>query len=310
MENNLNSLFVYGSLKPHELAFEQISKLIQTFQSARLRNYEMYLRDGLPFIARSTNGGEVKGFLLEIDSKQKDLFWDYVTAFEGDSNYRLEDVQVKTETGTFDTKAFVGKKVGKGRPIRLMNTWDSAHDPILKNSYPLLHQNISKLRIRILDTEHDPQEYWEQMNTLLSYFLLLVSIVEHLTVMKYGGSKTLKPMERINQFQKSKAFQDVIVKLDIEKLIPKVKVSDSRSVEDSMSTDNHSKTLSAWYQVRSNLQHRGKMSLEDGILVHRSCVGICNFLLYFLKDNVHGIQDEWQNFLGQIIQPIPANFDD
>jgi hypothetical protein len=70
-------------------------------------------------------------------------------------------------------------------------------------------------------------------------------------------------------------------------------------VEDSLSSSNPEQVLLAWYQVRSNLQHRGKASLFDAKLVQKSCIGLSNFILEYLRLNVLEIEGEWEKLLGE-----------
>ena len=53
MDTLPQKLFVYGSLMPGELGYEQIENLIASSQEAELRGYSLYVRDGLPLIGPS-----------------------------------------------------------------------------------------------------------------------------------------------------------------------------------------------------------------------------------------------------------------
>ena len=104
-------------------------------------------------------------------------------------------------------------------------------------------------------------------------------------------------MVRIRKLQQSQGCLNAFRALSNEKNNPPIKVSDSRAVEDSLSSSNPEQALFAWYQVRSNLQHRGKVSLFDANLVFKSCIGLSNFLLEYLRINVEGIENEWEKLL-------------
>jgi hypothetical protein len=55
--------FVYGTLRPTELAHRQIRDLVQRTEEATLHNWRLYVRDGLPFITKEP-GHQVRGDLL------------------------------------------------------------------------------------------------------------------------------------------------------------------------------------------------------------------------------------------------------
>lgn len=294
-----STLFVYGSLKPGELGFEQIHHMVSEYRTAVLDNFALYVRDGLPIIKTPAPGEAVEGVLLHISAGMEDDFWREVSEYEGTTNYKFENsIPVSSEGKEYLTGAFIGRKMGKGHPEKLYSPWMSKLDPVFSKSFPLLHQDIAGNFLKFTDAEHDPRGYWDQMNKLLSQYLLLVSILEHLTVVKFGGSKKQEPMVRIRKLQGSPGYLNAFSALSDEKNNPQIKVADSRAVEDSLTSSNPEQALFAWYQVRSNLQHRGKASVFDAKLVHKSCIGLGNFLFEYLSQQVHGIESEWEKLLG------------
>ncbi len=238
------------------------------------------------------------GVLLTINAGMEADFWQVVTEYEGKTNYKFENsIPIISEGKELLSGAFIGRKMGKGNPEKLYTPWTSKLDPIFSQSFPLLHRDIAGNSLKFTDAGDDPTGYWKQMNRLLSQYLLLVSILEHLTVVKFGGSKKQEPMLRIRKLQQSQGYLIAFKELSNELNNPPIKVSDSRAVEDSLSSSTPEQALLAWYQVRSNLQHRGKASLFDAKLVHKSCIGLSNLLLEYLRINVQGIENEWENLL-------------
>jgi len=298
MPEHPSTLFVYGFLKPGELGFGQIEKLVSNYRAAELHDFSLYLRDGLPIIRRLAAGESVDGVLLTINVGMEAEFWRVVTEYEGTTNYKFENsIPVISEGKEHHSGVFIGRKMSRGNPERLYSPWTSKLDPIFSQSFPLLHRDIAGNSLKFTDAEHDPIGYWSQLNKLLSQYLLLVSILEHLTVVKFGGSKKQEPMVRIRKLQQSQGCLNAFRALSDEINNPPIKVSDSRAVEDSLSSSAPEQALFAWYQVRSNLQHRGKASLFDASLVHKSCIGLSNFLLEYLTINVQGIENEWERLL-------------
>ncbi len=299
MAEKMSKLFVYGSLKPGELGFEQIESLVSIDGVAELHDFALYVRDGLPVIGKPALGDTVSGVLLSIQVGVEEEFWTAVTEYEGTTNYKLENsLPVILDGKEFLAGVFVGRKMGKGNPERLYTSWSSKLDPIFSQSFPLLHHDIAENALKFTDVEYDPVGYWSQMNRLLAQYLLLVSILEHLTVVKFGGSKKQDPMVRIRKLQQSQGFAKAFSLLNDGKSNPPINVSDSRAVEDSLSSSNPEQVLLAWYQVRSNLQHRGKASLFDAKLVQKSCIGLSNFILEYLRLNIKEIEGEWEKLLG------------
>ena len=299
MSPSSSKLFVYGSLKPGELAYEQIENHVATAQTAEVRGYSLYVRDGLPLINQSSATESVIGVLLSVVPSAIEEFWEIVGNYEGTTNYRRDDfVTISLPDGDVIGTAYIGRKMNKGHPEELHGPWTSKQDPLFGKSFPLVHERIKETILSFADTEHDVRRYWDQMNGLLAQYLLLVGIMEHLTVVKFGGSRSLEVMERIKRLQTNNGFRASFMAINREPFNPPIIVADSRDVEDSLSSAKDGQVLEAWYQVRSNLQHRGKSSIFDAELVHKACVGLSNLLFEYLRANIEGIEDEWTNLLG------------
>lgn len=299
MSKQPSTLFVYGSLKPGELGFEQIQAMVSNYSVAELHDFGLYVRDGLPIIRKEAPGEIVNGVLLTVNAGMEEDFWQVVNEYEGTHNYKFENsIPIVSDGKEYLTGVFVGRKMGRGNPEKLYVPWTSKLDAIFSQSFPLLHREIAVNSLKFADAENDPGGYWNQMNKLLSQYLLLVSILEHLTVVKFGGSKKQEPMVRIRKLQQSFGCINAFQALSDEKNNPPIKVADSRAVEDSLSSSTSEQALLAWYQVRSNLQHRGKASVFDASLVHKSSIGLSNFLLEYLRMNIEGIENEWGKLLG------------
>ena len=86
MTEKLSKLFVYGSLKPGELGFEQIENLVSIHGAAELHDFALYVRDGLPVIGKPAPGETVSGVLLSIHPGMEEEFWTVVTEYEGTTN--------------------------------------------------------------------------------------------------------------------------------------------------------------------------------------------------------------------------------
>ena len=118
------TLFVYGSLKPGELGYEQIARFVYEFQIAELDGYSLYVRDGLPLIAKEQFSTGVSGYVLSIKNESVDDFWKLVFEYEGTTNYKFQDsIPVRVKNAEIMTGAFVGRKISKGNPVRLQHSW-------------------------------------------------------------------------------------------------------------------------------------------------------------------------------------------
>ena len=291
---NPSDLFVYGSLKPGELGFRVLKPFVESYDLATLNGFDLFVRDGLAMIASGTGNRAVPGFLIHPRTGMEGEFVQFVDAYEGTSNYSRKEVPVFVNGSVVMANAYVGRKIEQSHP-ELIETWTTRLDPIFGESLPLLHRRICTFKYENLDSTNMPTPYWVQLNELLGNYLVLVSILEHLLTVIYGGSRNLEPAARMKKFADSFETQIIISKLLRENLIPDFRVRVSSKVEESYTTDNPNKVIEAWYQVRSNLQHRGKSSVHDAKIVLESCVGLTNFLSEFLVSEVEGLKEDWEN---------------
>ena len=58
---------------------------------------------------------------------------------------------------------------------------------------------------------------------------------------------------------------------------------------------NPVKAAKAWYQVRSNLTHRGKSAFKENKILLTATIDLYNTLYFFLSDEVPGLNKQWGN---------------
>lgn len=302
-------LFVYGALKPGEIGYEQIEKYIESHTNGYIRGYRLYVRDTLPIVSQIDGAQDfVEGHILKVSQSHLRTFWETVKTYEGTSNYRLEEnVLAQNDQGDFLVSVFVGRNLRQGHPEVLNQPWTSFRDPIFATSFPLLHAQIgSRKPIRVTGDDNEIA-YWKQLNPLLSEYLLLISILEHLTSVKFGGSAKQNPSDRNRKLSNSQKFVNAFTFALEGGHIPAIHVSDSRNIETRTNNLEVSRALNAWYMVRSNLQHRGKRSFFDAQLVLDASIGLSNLILAYLEMEIPEIGVRWQECLGYRLEFISVN---
>src|SRR5688572_3668998 len=107
---------------------------------------------------------------------------------------------------------------------------------------------------------------WPKFFRAQMAYLLLWSILERLSALCFGPG--LEPMERVHRLHELQGIPEAI--LDHVKRIDKV--SDSRNPDTIYRLDcsNPKKCFDYYYQVRSNLSHRGKGVITEFHKVHES----------------------------------------
>lgn len=285
--------FVYGTLKPEEIAFYQIKELVEKIKPAVLKDYALYVRDGIPVIFQAHNNN-VDGFLLWSKKLEADEFARRIKSYEGERLYALKEVEVIYESNKINSLTHVGKNPLGSYAEPLDKPWSSASDPIFSKSFPSLFSQIKK----VVKNNFSPGpeiDDWNYYNDITSKYLLLITIVERLAFLYCGDTFTSakekengkidyndRIMKRITTLGTSEQFLDAFRTIESKGLISNIKVFDSRDARKSLSTKKPKEALEAWYQVRSNLQHRGKSAMQDVEKVQGSLIGLANVMSVLL----------------------------
>jgi len=291
-QNEVTPYFVYGTLKPSEIAHYQIKDLIDAIKPARLTNYALYLRDGIPVIFKTQNWN-VDGFLFWPKEGQQNQFKETLDSYEGERLYSLQKTHIMIDHEQIECLTYVGNHLLGSHVEPLHEPWSSKDDPIFSMSFPQLFEDIKECIDKDISTGPEIK-YWSFYNDLTSKYLLLITIVERLAYLYCGESFTLKDsngdkvifndriMKRITTVGKLDEFLDAYNEVNNLGNLYHVKIYDSRDARKSLDTRKPKEALEAWYQVRSNLQHRGKSAREDVKTVRNSLVSLANIIKVLL----------------------------
>lgn len=280
--------FVYGTLKPEEIAHFQIKEFIERCLPATLDNYALFVRDGVPVIFECNNW-KVDGYLVWPYETKYSEFELQVNSYEGERLYSLQEIDVTCQSNKIKCLTHIGKNQGKSHAEPLFEPWSSKDDPIFSQAFPHLFAEIKKL---INNESSDGPEIsnWNYYNDIASKYLLLVTIIERLAFLYCGEFFTTpeekngkvyyndRIMKRITTLGKSEQFLHTYENLSGRGVLHHINVYDSRDANKSLSTKKPKEAMDAWYQVRSNLQHRGKSAWKDVKIVQDSLVSLANIM--------------------------------
>ena len=306
-QTSVKPLFVYGTLMPGEIAYEQIAEYVLHYEEARLPGYSLMMRDLMPLVDKLDRADFVEGFVLTPKPETLSDFYEKLIKFEG-INFELADcICIENNSGEVEANVFKGVETDYGRPENLKyKRWSTRLDPLLSRSFPVLIQDIQEtVRFRppsFTEGEND----WNMKNRKISNFLLLSSILEHIWSLTHGALFAGEKGE-INNLLKSmagsKAYKSAYKSASNLNLVPYVSISDSRDVRKGpISTTKDSGALRTWYRIRGNSLHRGK-SGSDTEIVEDASIGLGNLLLFYLESQVPGIREEWNKIVPNL-QPI------
>ncbi len=280
-------LFVYGLLKPGELAYSFcIEKYVSEARPVTVRG-SIRLRDGLPLLDVSGRS-VVSGYLLRFYPTKSMEAWDTLQGFESDKHYRYGTVEVHVDDECVPANVLVGHRIDRGTAGESAESWSIVSDPVFVEGLAEVLAMTLETAPNGVASQPDGPNYWRMFFRLQATYLLLWSIVERYTVLRYGPR--LEPWPRIKQLNDDPVFQAAVVEAGAS---PRA-VYDSRSLEKVELRADGTKAGEYFYQVRSNLSHRGKSAFRDGQLVLEALVDLHDTMRRMLARQVPCFRGPWQ----------------
>lgn len=296
-------VFVYGSLRPGELAHRQIASLVGSTEDGEALAYGLSVRDGLPFMHRAA-GLTVSGVVLWAEAGRTEELLRRVRDYEGNDLYSERSIEVRLRNGKLiRAQTFVGRKPGRGRAIPLDGRWSSAEDPLFRGALDAI------AKMMLLHIEHvrpmpaDMNGFWDAFLPLQGGYLTLCTVLERYTTFVFGPH--LDPGERIKRLRDDSDALRAVSQANP----PEITIVDSRNPTATVNVPG-ARPFDAWYRVRSNLSHRGKAGFVDFELVERSIVGLHDSLRLLLGTQLPFNEHERHEFARaeRMLRPVYQRF--
>ena len=236
--------FAYGVFKPGELAFLRIKEFVRDCYPCSVKG-AMRLRDGLP-IASLSEDRLIHGFLILFRNGLEELAFKRIVDLEPDKQYHW--VTVEMESGL--ANLLEGKSPMKGS-VEAEGDWSGIQDPLFTAAIEVVTET--------LEANREPDFNMKPLFKLEMAYLLLWTSIERYASLRYHLKD--KATEKIWQIADEPAFCNAL----------KRNVNGSRTVQRAddptksclLTPDRPKKTLEDYYQLRSNLVHRGKGVFSD-----------------------------------------------
>ncbi|MEU7779141.1 hypothetical protein [Micromonospora parva] len=216
-----------------------------------------------------------------------------VQEYEGKDLYIERRVRAKAETGReVEAWVYVGRSPSSGNPQLHEQQWSSADDPLFSGGL----DGIFGIAKRHLETVRpmpaDMKGFWDAFLPIQGLYLTLCTVLERYTALVFGPK--LEPGKRLSRLQGDSATTAAVARADP----PPIEVRDSRDPRKRARAPGQS-SIGAWYQVRSNLSHRGKAAFTDFELVERSIVGLHDTLRHLLASQLPLTDTGQRSFAGE-----------
>jgi hypothetical protein len=244
--------FAYGLFRPGQLAFFQLRELVsKVIEPAQVAG-SLLLRDGLPIIDPAGHG-YTTGALLVFFSEQAEEAYDRISAMEPDKHYRWQQVQVD---GTC-ANVLVGRSPAKGSVPCEDEEWNGWDDPLFTAALDVVEE--------ILTSQNFTWDLKPLFRLQMAYLLLWSSIERYVSLRYHLGDKV---SQKVSQLAREPAFAEGLRRhVKDRRAVYRADRPGDKIVLDPRLPD---KAVGYYYQVRSNITHRGKGAVLDYELLENS----------------------------------------
>jgi hypothetical protein len=243
--------FAYGLFKPGELCFFRIRDLVDKKRSREAGvNGALKERDGIPLLVEGNF--KIEGYLIYFKNGKEKEAYKQIIEIEPKKVYYWYIIDL--EKG-ISANVLRGKSPDKGSSdfsdLEYWTNWTGKTDPFFNEALyevkAILDQDASVLS----------NDYGSLFRLQMGYMLLWSSIE------RYAGFRHHlrgKATEKVQHIAKEPCFADSLKK-NVKKTRTVTSTTDLK--EYTLDPDNPKKSIDYYYQVRSNVVHRGKAVRKD-----------------------------------------------
>jgi hypothetical protein len=270
--------FSHGIFKPGELAYRRLQAFVDVSPVRALVRGSLWLRDGLPLLVPN-GSGTIAGYLLTFKPGQEIEAYQLIDSTEPPQHYRWATLTLSEPLQ--QANALLGHSPAKASGPFEELEWSGRHDPVFTYAIQTVHQTAEELAAEPFISAPPDSFDWPRLFRLQMAYLLLWAAIERYAALAYGPN--LEPLEKVRRIGADDLFQaalqSTVARTD--------RVFDSRDPDSCAILDVRRSESSAkyYYQVRSNMSHRGKGAWKDGELVRQSLIELLAIFTAMLESS-------------------------
>lgn len=248
--------FAYGLFRPGQLAFFQLRELVGSVSEPAQVAGRLYLRDGLP-IADPNGRGFIKGALLTFLPEQAGEAYGRIAAMEPGKHYRWDEVLIDGVS----INVLIGKSPRRGSVPCEDAEWNGWCDPLFTEALDVVEETIKS---QTFDWDLKP------LFRLQMAYLLLWSSIERYVSLRYHLGKNAT--DKVKFLAHESAFAESLRQhVPAERIGHRVYRADQPAgAGEVLVPELPGKAVEYYYQIRSNIVHRGKGAVRDYELIKAS----------------------------------------
>lgn len=256
--------FSYGTLMPNEISYFRIKPFVERFKEGSVRG-ALFVRDGL-LVADERGDSTIRGYLLKFKSGCELAAYQSIDDLEPSAQYRWG----LTKVDGADANILWGCRPRKGS-IELDFDWSSWDDPLFTTALDVVQELLDKHSAWDWNCENS---FYLQM----AYLLLWTSIERYASLRYHLKDKATGKVEKIAE---EPTFASKLQELVLEKR--HVQRVDFPERKTELDPNDPKKAIRYYYQIRSNLIHRGKGMPNDHRIIFLGCSELLEIFRHLLS---------------------------
>ncbi len=275
--------FAYGIFKPGQLGYLRLIGLVAEAKPDCEIKGALMIRDGLPIIDEKPDySNTCRGTMLTFKPDAVEAAYQRIAEIEPDKHYRWGVTSVQA----IDVNVLFGRSPRKGSVFCEDAEWDGRSDPLFTAALEVIDEALQANAIFEWDLK--------PLFKLQMAYLLLWSAIERYVSLRYdlGDDRaTAKVFAMASEAAFNKALQRHVTE---KRFVVRSHKPDEKVFLD---PGNPKKSLDYYYQIRSNIVHRGKAVMQDHDRIYASLEELLNIFRYTLDSAFKESAGEMKNAL-------------
>jgi len=262
--------FTYGLFRPRQIGYRDIRPFVQDAEDDWNVQGELLERDGLPLLAEGRN--QVPGWLIRFKPESAASAYAAINSIEPDRLYRWVAADVQREGVHFQANVLIGRSPRKGSNHPDYQIWEGDKEPLFTAALDVVEKSLG----RYSQFEWDLEPFFQLQ---MAYMLLWTSIERFVSFKYHLGDRV---MEKVFKLAEDPVFARAL--RDRVKEERGVFRSDDPSKRAVLMPDKPKKALEYYYQIRSNITHRGKTAVRDHEMLRASLAELLGIFKEVLRN--------------------------
>lgn len=269
--------FSYGLFRPGQIGYSRIQPFVSDAEPEWSVEGTLLERDGLPLI---DEGGElVPGWLIRLDPCKAIAAYESINAIEPDKLYVWKTTDARRGDRSERANVLFGRKPRRGSHHAEYPVWEGDKEPLFTTALVVIRRTIGQYREFRWDLEPTFQ-------LQMAYLLLWCAIERFVSFKFHLGDKAV---EKVFRLADDPAFVASLRKRVSERRhVFRTDDPDQKKVLD---PNDAKKALGYYYQIRSNITHRGKSAVRDHEILLKSLAELIDIFEDVLKIEFSGSSD-------------------